>query len=99
MYTKQALRELGVTPATLTDAQQRQLDDEGFFTVENVLSEADLELMRAEFERMHGEEREQGGHEVHVEPGARRGSNIFKKTAGGDKSLGGAGDLGAGGAP
>jgi ectoine hydroxylase-related dioxygenase (phytanoyl-CoA dioxygenase family) len=87
MYTKQALRELGVTPATLTDAQKRQLDEEGFFTVENVLSEADLELMRAEFERMHGEEREQGGHEVHVEPGARRVSNIFNKTAGFDKCL------------
>jgi ectoine hydroxylase-related dioxygenase (phytanoyl-CoA dioxygenase family) len=87
MYTKQALQELGVTPATLTDAQKRQLDEEGFFTVENVLSEADLELMRAEFERMHGEEREQGGHEVHVEPGARRVSNIFNKTAGFDKCL------------
>ncbi|MFL5332705.1 MAG: phytanoyl-CoA dioxygenase family protein [Geminicoccaceae bacterium] len=87
MYTKQALRELGVTPATLTDAQQRQLDEEGFFTVENVLSEADLELMRAEFERMHNEEREQGGHEVHVEPGARRVSNIFNKTAEFDQCL------------
>ncbi len=87
MYTKQALQELGVTPATLTDAQKRQLDEEGFFTVENVLSEADLELMRAEFERMHGEELEQGGHEVHVEPGARRVSNIFNKTAGFDKCL------------
>lgn len=87
MYTKQALQELGVTPATLTDAQKRQLDEEGFFTVENVLSEADLELMRAEFERMHGEELEQGGHEVHVEPGARRVSNIFNKTAEFDKCL------------
>ncbi len=87
MYTKQALQELGVTPATLTDAQKRQLDEEGFFTVEKVLSEADLELMRAEFERMHGEEREQGGHEVHVEPGARRVSNIFNKTAEFDKCL------------
>ena len=88
MYTKQALRELGVTPATLTDAQKRQLDEEGFFTVEDVLSETDLEPMRAEFERLHGEEREQGGHEVHVEPGARRVSNIFNKTAAFDKCLG-----------
>src|SRR4051794_41881833 len=99
MYTKQALRELGVTPATLTDAQKRQLDGEGFFTVENVLSEADLELMRAEFERMHNEEREQGGHEVHVEPGARRVSNIFNKTAGVDQCLGVPGVLAGGGHP
>ena len=87
MYTKQALRELGVTPATLTDAQKKQLDEQGFFTVENVLSAAELAGMRAEFERIHGAEREQGGHEVHVEPGARRLSNIFNKTAAFDRCL------------
>ena len=70
MYTKQALRELGVTSATLTDTQKKQLDKQGFFIVENVLSAAELAGMRAEFERIHGAEREQGGHEVHVEPGA-----------------------------
>ena len=43
--------------------------------------------MRAEFERIHGAEREQGGHEVHVEPGARRLSNIFNKTAAFDRCL------------
>ena len=87
MYTKQALRELGVTSATLTDAQKKQLDEQGFFIVENVLSAAELAGMRAEFERIHGAEREQGGHEVHVEPGARRLSNIFNKTAAFDRCL------------
>ena len=87
MYTKQALRELGVTSATLTDTQKKQLDEQGFFTVENVLSAAELAGMRAEFERIHGAEREQGGHEVHVEPGARRLSNIFNKTAAFDRCL------------
>ena len=87
MYTRKALRTLGVTQATLTDDQKRQLDEQGFFTVENVLSEADLAVMRAEFERLHGAEPGQGGHEVHVEPGARRLSNIFNKTAAFDRCL------------
>ena len=87
MYTKKALRALGVTQATLTDDQKRQLDEQGFFTVENVLSEPDLAVMRAEFERLHGAEQGQGGHEVHVEPGARRLSNIFNKTAAFDRCL------------
>ena len=87
MYTKQALRELGVAPTTLTDAQRRQFDEQGFFTVENVLSSEHLERMRDEFERIHAEERDQGGHEVHVEPGARRISNIFNKTDAFDKCL------------
>ena len=43
--------------------------------------------MRAEFERIHAAERDQGGHEVHVEPGARRISNIFNKTEAFDMCL------------
>ena len=88
MYTRQALRELGVTPATLSEQQNRQLDEQGFFLVENVLSAAQLATMRAEFERLHAVERGQGGHEVHVEPGARRLSNIFNKTLAFDPCLG-----------
>ena len=87
MYTKQALRDLGVTSATLSDRQKRQLDEQGFFVVEDALSAAELAGMRAEFERIHGAERGQGGHEVHVEPGARRLSNIFNKTAAFDRCL------------
>ena len=33
MYTKQALHELGVGPATLTEAQKRQFDDLGYVIV------------------------------------------------------------------
>ncbi|MGD9510277.1 MAG: phytanoyl-CoA dioxygenase family protein [Geminicoccaceae bacterium] len=87
MYTKQALRDLRVTPATLTDEQKQQLNEQGFFIVKSVLSEAELAEMRAEFERMHAEEQGQGGHEVHVEPGARRVSNIFNKTTAFDRCL------------
>jgi ectoine hydroxylase-related dioxygenase (phytanoyl-CoA dioxygenase family) len=87
MYTRQALRELGVTPETLSAAQKGELDDEGFFIVENVLSPADCKIIQGEFERIHAMEKDQGGHEVHVEPGARRISNIFNKTEALDKCL------------
>src|SRR5260221_9479476 len=87
MYTKQALHELGVTPETLSSDQKRQLDEEGFFIVENVLPPASLAEMRSEFERIHAAEKDQGGHEVHVEPGARRISNIFNKTTAFDQCL------------
>jgi ectoine hydroxylase-related dioxygenase (phytanoyl-CoA dioxygenase family) len=87
MYTRQALHNLGIKMNCISDAQKKQLDDDGFFIVENVLSKADIQLMRDEFERVHAAERERGGHEVHVEPGARRISNIFNKTTAFDKML------------
>ena len=37
--------------------------------------------MGEEFERLHAAEKDTGGKEVHVEPGARRLSNIFNKTS------------------
>ena len=80
MYTKQALRELGVAGSGITADQAQQLDGKGFFIVENVISQIAVEKMRSEFERIHALENNQGGHEVHVEPGARRISNIFNKT-------------------
>ena len=87
MYTKQALHELGTTSNSISTDQKRQLDKQGFFIVENVLSNSDTKLMRSEFERIHAIEADQGGHEVHVEPGARRISNIFNKTTAFDKCL------------
>jgi ectoine hydroxylase-related dioxygenase (phytanoyl-CoA dioxygenase family) len=87
MYTKQALRELGAGPDAISNQQKRDLDEQGFFIVENVLSPNEVDSMRSEFERIHAAENERGGHEVHVEPGARRLSNIFNKTAAFDKCL------------
>ena len=87
MYTKQALRELGVKPDTLTSKQKQLFDKQGFFIVEEVLSPSDCSAIREEFERIHAEEKERGGHEVHVEPGARRISNIFNKSTVFDRCL------------
>ena len=80
MYTKQALRELGVTGEEFTDEQRRALDRDGFFIVERYYTPEQARAMAEEFDRLHAAEGERGGHEVHVEPGAPRVSNIFNKT-------------------
>lgn len=87
MYTKQALRALGVGPDAISEDQKRQFDAQGFFIVENVLSPEDCDTMRGAFERLWAAENGEGGHEVHVEPGARRLSNIFNKTDAFDRCL------------
>ena len=87
MYTKQALHDVGIATSAISASQKRDLDEQGFFIVENVFSKADIATMRDEFERVHALEAERGGHEVHVEPGARRVSNIFNKTTAFDKCL------------
>lgn len=43
--------------------------------------------MRNAFEKLSEAEGDQGGHEVHIEPGARRVSNIFNKTEAFDAAL------------
>jgi ectoine hydroxylase-related dioxygenase (phytanoyl-CoA dioxygenase family) len=87
MYTRQALRELGVRPDTLSPAQLKKFDEQGYIIVEGVLTPDDCAMMREAFETIHAAEKGQGGHEVHVEPGARRLSNIFNKTDAFDKCL------------
>jgi ectoine hydroxylase-related dioxygenase (phytanoyl-CoA dioxygenase family) len=86
MYTKQALKELGIETA-LTADQAKQLDEAGYFAVENLLGPSECKAMAQEFERLHERERFEGGHEVHVEPGARRVSNIFNKSSVFDRCL------------
>jgi hypothetical protein len=78
MYTKEALRAFG--SPELTAPQKQQFDDIGMLIVEGVLTQAECRQMADEFERLHAAEKETGGSEVHVEPGARRLSNIFNKS-------------------
>jgi ectoine hydroxylase-related dioxygenase (phytanoyl-CoA dioxygenase family) len=87
MYTKQALRDLGLSGDELRPEWRRALDEQGYFVVEGVYSKAECHEMAEEFDRLTAIEREQGGHEVHVEPGAPRISNIFNKTAVYDRCL------------
>ncbi|MEK9702952.1 MAG: hypothetical protein VW829_13090, partial [Deltaproteobacteria bacterium] len=79
MYTKQALREIGIQ-TELAPAYREQLDQDGFFLVKNYFDEEACDRMAAEFDRLTELEGNQGGHEVHIEPNASRISNIFNKT-------------------
>ncbi len=87
MYTKQALRSLGVTGGELSAAQRAALDRDGFFIVEGLYAAAECREMAEEFDRLHAAEGDRGGAEVHVEPGAPRVSNIFNKSAAYDRCL------------
>ena len=87
MNTAQALAELGIGLSALTDEQRRRLDVDGFFIVPGVFDKAAVAEMRGEFDRLRGIEGEYGGHEVHIEPGAPRLSNLFNKSAAFDRCL------------
>ena len=56
-------------------------------SIEDVFSPAQCAEMAEEFDRLHRAKGERGGHEVHVEPGAPRVSNIFNKSAAYDACL------------
>lgn len=87
MYSKEALHTLGVQPNDFAAEQRDQLDRLGFYVARGVYSAAECREMAEEFDRLHAEEQEAGGSEVHVEPGARRVSNIFNKTRVFDRCL------------
>ncbi|MHA1190214.1 MAG: phytanoyl-CoA dioxygenase family protein, partial [Alphaproteobacteria bacterium] len=87
MYTKQALRELGFNDPLLSDDQRAALDTDGFFIVEGAYSPAEAREMAEAFDQLIAEEGDQGGHEVHIEPGAPRVSNIYNKTTTFDRCL------------
>jgi hypothetical protein len=87
MYTKQALRDLGLAGPLLSAGQREALDRDGFFIAEGVYSAAECREMAEEFDRLSAAEAGKGGAEVHIEPGAPRVSNIFNKTEVYDRCL------------
>jgi|SRR5579871_2447439 len=87
MNTETALAQLGISAGDLTPEQQRSFDEEGYFIVENVFTPSEVEEMRAEFDRLRSIEGDLGGHEVHIEPGAPRLSNLFNKSPAFDRCL------------
>jgi ectoine hydroxylase-related dioxygenase (phytanoyl-CoA dioxygenase family) len=88
MYTAEALAQLGVPTDALTAEQKKSFDEKGFFIVENVFSPAEVAEMLSEVDRLTQIEGQFGGHEVHIEPGASRLSNLFNKSAAFDRCLG-----------
>jgi ectoine hydroxylase-related dioxygenase (phytanoyl-CoA dioxygenase family) len=87
MNTAQALRELGVSIGDLTDEQRRSFDEKGYFIATNVFSPDEVAEMRGEVDRLTEIEGAFGGHEVHIEPGASRLSNLFNKSPAFDRCL------------
>ncbi len=87
MDTKQALADVGLTDLELTEDQRGQLDANGFFIVQDAFSADDVAEMKAEFDRLRQVEGDLGGHEVHIEPGAPRLSNLFNKSDAFDRCL------------
>ncbi len=87
MYTKQALREVGVTGEEFTEDHRRSLDEKGFFVIERHYTPEQCRQWADAFDELLAVEGDQGGHEVHIEPGAPRISNIFNKTEAFDELL------------
>ncbi len=87
MNTEMALAQLGISVTDLTAEQRRKFDEDGYFIAEDVFSRAEVEEMRSEFERLRAIEGDFGGHEVHIEPGAPRLSNLFNKSSAFDRCL------------
>jgi ectoine hydroxylase-related dioxygenase (phytanoyl-CoA dioxygenase family) len=87
MNTESALAGLGISVADLAPEQRRKFDEDGYFIAENVFASAEVEEMRSEFERLRAIEGDMGGHEVHIEPGAPRLSNLFNKSSAFDRCL------------
>jgi ectoine hydroxylase-related dioxygenase (phytanoyl-CoA dioxygenase family) len=87
MNTAQALEQLGVSRNTLSPEQLRAFDERGYVIIPDVFSPADVAEMRAEVDRLQEIEGQYGGHEVHIEPGAMRLSNLFNKSPAFDRCL------------
>jgi len=87
MNTQEALAGLGIAKNDLSAEQLRRFDADGYFIVENVFTPAEIAEMRAEFDRLRSIEGDYGGHEVHIEPGAPRLSNLFNKSRAFDRCL------------
>ncbi len=80
MDTTSALQALGVDDDAMIAAERAKLDTDGFFVREGVFDAAQCAAMGEAFDRLSAVEGDEGGHEVHVEPTARRVSDIFNKS-------------------
>lgn len=87
MDTAQALQQLGVSTDALTPEQLRQFDEQGYVIIPDFFNAEEVADMCAEIDRLQKIEGQYGGHEVHIEPGALRLSNLFNKSPAFDRLL------------
>jgi ectoine hydroxylase-related dioxygenase (phytanoyl-CoA dioxygenase family) len=79
LNTESALRALGVTDTTLTQAEKNSLDQDGLLYLPGILAPAQIEAMRARLAELLAIEKENAGKEVHQEAGTARLSNLVDK--------------------
>lgn len=63
----------------MTDADRRQLDEQGYLVLPGLMPPALLARLRARVEELFAEEGERAGSEFKTEPGARRLANLVNK--------------------
>jgi ectoine hydroxylase-related dioxygenase (phytanoyl-CoA dioxygenase family) len=63
----------------LTEAQQKQLENEGYLVMKGVLAKDEVDQLLAKIEALWAEEGEQAGSENYIEPHARRLANLVDK--------------------
>jgi ectoine hydroxylase-related dioxygenase (phytanoyl-CoA dioxygenase family) len=73
------LSELGLLPQALADDQARQLDDQGYLILEDVIGAVQIDALREAFDRIFEEEGEGAGVEVAQMEGVRRLADLVNK--------------------
>lgn len=68
---EEALREAGVTDKTLTSAEKKALDEQGYLVLTETIDRKWLKDLRDIFEQLSEQERETGGHQTKQETGTR----------------------------
>ncbi len=81
MTSEEALAQLGATAQLLTGEERVTLDDQGYLPLPGILSETQVQTMRARFDELVQEEGEKAGTEVHQEAGTNRLSDLANKGA------------------
>lgn len=76
---QEALRELGVTDATLTEEEKKSLDEKGYVIFPDLINPTWLKQLQDAFEALMVKEGQAAGKEVHQEKGARRLADLMNK--------------------
>ena len=79
MNIKDALQSLGVRDNTLSDEEKRRLDEDGYVTLSNLLSDDQIREFANRLDELLEEEGDQAGIEVHQEEGTARLANLVNK--------------------
>src|SRR4051812_7945917 len=76
---EEAIRQLGVTENTLSDAEKQALDEQGFVLLPGIIEPEWLDRLRQTYEELMAKEGALAGIEVHQEAGTRRLSDLVNK--------------------